>query len=118
VKLRILIVDDNRDLAENLGELLEDEGWLVHVEDDPRRAAEHTGADSFDVGLLDIHMPGMDGLELHRRLQGTNPAARYLMMTAYSTDERIVTALERGVLAVLPKPIPMEALTSALGRPS
>ncbi len=111
---RILIVDDNRDLAECIAELLEDEGWEVQVEDNPKRAARRAGREPFDVGLLDIHMPGMDGIELHDRLRVANPGARYVMMTAYSTDERLDILRERGILTVLPKPVPVDALMAAL----
>ncbi len=111
---KILIVDDNRDLAECIAELLEDEGWEVHVEDNPKRAARQGHQQPFDVGLLDVHMPGMDGIELHERLRATNPGARYVMMTAYSTDERLDLLRDRGVMTVLPKPVPLDALMAAL----
>lgn len=111
---KILIVDDNRDLAECIAELLEDEGWEVRVEDNPTRAAREARDQPFDIGLLDIHMPGMDGVELHERLLVTNPEARYVMMTAYSTDERLDLLRERGIDTVLPKPVPLDTLMAAL----
>jgi DNA-binding NtrC family response regulator len=109
-----LIVDDNRSLAEDLGEILEAEGYSVSVFDDPQRALAESGDIPFDVALLDVRMPGIDGVSLHRALARAHPHARFVLMTAYTEDERVESALAAGVRAVLTKPVPLDRLLSAL----
>lgn len=109
-----LIVDDNRSLAEDLGEILEDEGYDVTVFDSPHKALAASRTLQFDVALLDMRMPGMDGVVLHEGLAAEHPHARFVLMTAYTADERIAEALRGGVRAVLPKPLSLAALLSAL----
>jgi CheY-like chemotaxis protein len=111
---RALIVDDNRPLAENLAEILSGEGYEVLVCDRPEAAMSACERDEFDVALLDVRMPGMDGVELHRALAVRAPRAHFVLMTAYSEDARIAAALAAGVRAVLPKPIPIRMLLDVL----
>ena len=109
---RALIVDDNRPLAEDLGEILAFEGYEVRVYDDPHEALGH--GDFFDVALLDMRMPGMDGVELHLRLSRACPGAQFILMTAYTEDERVQRALASGVRCVLIKPVPLPELLSVM----
>lgn len=111
---RALIVDDNRPLAEDLAEILADEGYEVRIFDRPREALLACGDERFDVVLLDIRMPGMDGIELHRNLVQRCPEARFVLMTAYTEDERISAAMSADVRVVLPKPIPIQRLLKVL----
>ncbi|MEM1418866.1 MAG: response regulator, partial [Myxococcota bacterium] len=60
--MRILVVDDNRELAENLGEILEEAGHVPVVVDHPAGALAATEAQRFDLILLDVRLPGMDGV--------------------------------------------------------
>lgn len=115
--LKVLIVDDNRPLAENIAEILEDEGYVVSVAETPSDAIELAKTFPFDAALLDVRMPGMDGIDLHHVLFGMRPAARYFLMTAYAKDDRINEGLRGGIRAVLPKPVPIEALLSQLPAP-
>jgi DNA-binding NtrC family response regulator len=111
---RVLVVDDNQDLAEDLAEILECEGYETAVADGPRRALEQARSGRFDVAVIDIRMPGMDGVSLYGELVRLQPDATYLLMTAFTTDERISDAVKAGVSTVLPKPLPIEELLKSL----
>lgn len=111
---RILIVDDNRDLAENLGELLELEGFEPTVLSSARAALEQGAELDFDVALLDIRMPDVDGIELCALLGSTHPDALFLLMTAFTPEIRMAEAEDAGALMVLPKPVPLDQLMQLL----
>jgi two-component system response regulator MtrA len=113
---RVLIVDDNRDLAENLGELLELEGFEPTVLSSSRAVLERARELRFDAALLDVRMPEVDGIELCHALGSAHPDAILLLMTAFTPEARMVEAEEAGALAVLPKPVPLERLLALLIR--
>lgn len=110
----VLLVDDNRDLAENLAEIVEAEGYRVLVAGGPKQAVELAVSEPFDVAVLDIRMPEMDGVSLYGKLLELRPHARYLLMTAFTADERIESVLASGVEAVFPKPVPVQELLERL----
>jgi CheY-like chemotaxis protein len=114
MRQRALIVDDNLPLAENLAEILSEEGYEVAVFDRPDAAVSACENRDFDVALLDMRMPGMDGVALLSLLAEKCPRARFVMMTAYTEDARIADALSAGVCTVLPKPVPIGSLLQAL----
>lgn len=114
---RILIVDDNRELAENLAEILEMEGLVALVMDDPREVLDAVRASEgplrFDAALLDVRMPGIDGIDLLRELASFAPDAIYLLMTAFTKEERLAQRDTR-VRRVLAKPFGPDALIAVL----
>jgi DNA-binding response OmpR family regulator len=110
-----IIVDDNRALGEGLAEILESEGYDVRIFDDPHEALREAPELPFDVALLDVRMPGMDGVTLQQLLMALRPRARFVLMTAYADDQRISQGLAAGARAVLPKPVPIAQLFHALG---
>ena len=110
-----LIVDDNRALAEDLAEILETEGYRIRVFHDPKHVLDVGPGLDFDVALLDVRMPGMDGVTLQHLLMESHPNARFVLMTAYADDQRISQGLAAGASAVLTKPVPLEQLFAALG---
>jgi DNA-binding response OmpR family regulator len=112
---RVLIVDDNADLAENLRELLELEGFDVAVFTSPTEALARKDELAFDAALLDIRMPGIDGIELCSALGETHPRATFVLMTAFTTEKRLRDAESSGASAVLKKPLPLDRLLSLLG---
>ncbi len=107
---RALVVDDNRPLAEDLAEILSAEGYEVQIFDDPRRAVEQASELRFDLALLDVRMPGIDGVSLLRILAACQPEARFVLMTAYVEDHSLAEAHAAGVQRVLPKPVPLQEL--------
>lgn len=114
---RFLIVDDNAALAENLAEIIADSGLGEAVLAGSGRDALGLAAESrFDVLISDVRMPEMDGVELCRRMRGTDPGLPVLLMTAYAgLDSWLDEARREGVLCVLPKPVPLARLLGLLG---
>jgi PAS domain S-box-containing protein len=115
--LRVMVVDDNVDAAAMLALVLEFKGHQVTVEHDPRPALQRATAEAFDVFLLDIGLPGMDGTELARRLR-TMPAARKAMMvaiTGYGQHFDRKNALKAGFDYYFVKPVEPSKLLDVLG---
>jgi PAS domain S-box-containing protein len=116
--MRIMVVDDNVDAAATLGMLLEASGHEVGVEHDPYRALERARADRPDVCLLDIGLPGMDGIELARRLRA-QPATHDAMLvavTGYGQDSDRARAMAAGFDHYLVKPVDLDVLRGLLAR--
>ncbi len=108
--MRILVVDDNRALADNLAEILDDAGHDAVVVEHPDAALEAASQSSFDLMLLDVRLPGMDGVELFERLRKLAPRAHFLLMTAFTDAGRLHDAWRAGVQSILPKPVPLAEL--------
>jgi len=104
-KASILIVDDDTELCETLSHILEDEGYRVVVANNGAKAITEMKFHPFDFVLIDIMMPGMNGVETLRQIKSLNPAVATFLMTGHSTLEGLVSeALWAGVDGVLYKP--------------
>jgi len=93
---RILIVDDDRDICETMEEILRLEGYEPSVALSGAAALAALRHASFDVVLLDIRMPEMDGIETLRRLREIDAGLPVIMHTAYGVDARVRQALDLG----------------------
>ena len=107
----LLIVDDEAGHRQMLRAYLEDENFQVNEAPDGSQAVTAVQERAFDLVLLDLKMPGMDGLEVLRRMRGITPAMPIIMMTAYGTIEAAVEAIKSGAQDFVAKPLDMEALT-------
>jgi len=107
----ILIVDDEPSVRESLAEWFRRDGYRTGMAANAREALEQLEASSWDVVLLDIKMPGMDGLELERRILATDPNMVVIMITAYASVESAVEALKQGAFDYITKPIDPAELT-------
>ena len=101
----ILIVDDDIDMTETLSDILEDSGYQVEVANDGFKAIEKVKDRAFDVILMDIKMPGINGVETYKEIKSIRPEAAVMMMTAYSVENLVVEALREGAHGVMYKPI-------------
>lgn len=110
-----LIVDDNRAFAENLAEILRDEGAEVTIAGDGAEALELARASRFDALLTDMRMPLMGGAQLVHELRRVDPGAAAVVITAYVGDDDLQAARREGLLAVLPKPVPAGRVIDLLG---
>ncbi|MDQ3266597.1 MAG: response regulator [Myxococcota bacterium] len=111
---RYLLVDDNRAFAENVAEILRDEGAEVVVAESAAEALRRIGELRFDAMVTDMRMPQMGGAQLIHTLRGMDPGMPVVVATAYSGDEDLRNARCEGLLAILPKPLPLERLRQLL----
>jgi len=103
-KARILIVDDEAVVRDSLGDWFRDEGYEVETADSAKAALEKLAHANWDLFLLDIRMPGIDGLELQRKLKDAQPEATVIIMTAYASVESAVEAMKQGAYDYIIKP--------------
>jgi CheY-like chemotaxis protein len=101
---RILIVDDDAAITATFENILGGEGYEVATATDGDQAIDLAARRPFDVVLLDLVMPGIDGLDALRRLRGVAPRARIVILSAYIEPDREAEAFRLGAEAVLSKP--------------
>ena len=112
-KPRILIADDEEGIRESLNLILGEEHDLVFAKDGEETLSRLT-QESFGLALLDIKMPKLDGLEVLRRLKGTNVTTPILVLSAYQSVELAREAIKLGARDYLPKPFERERILTAV----
>ena len=112
--MRILIVEDNRRLAESLGDILKSARFESDISYDGREGYERLMSGLYDGVLLDVMLPGMDGITLLKEARKRGCSTPVLMLTARSETEDRVEGLESGADYYLTKPFDTEELLAAL----
>jgi two-component system, OmpR family, response regulator MprA len=112
--MKILVVDDERAVRESLRRALELEGYRVELAEDGEEALERLGTAPPDAAILDVLMPGIDGLEVCRRLRADGNAVPVLMLTARAEVDSRVAGLDAGADDYLPKPFALAELLARL----
>jgi DNA-binding NtrC family response regulator len=101
---RILIVDDEDIVRQSLAGWFGEEGYITDVAQSGKEGLEKLTSAQWDIFLLDIRMPGMDGLELQRRIKESHPGSTIIIMTAYASVETAVEAMKQGAYDYIVKP--------------
>src|SRR3974390_3466711 len=101
----VLVVDDDADTCSNLADLFGDLGYAVETAGGGDDALEKARQQPYDLGLLDLRMPGMDGLTLCRHLKQLHPRMQTMIVTAYGGNTLAGEASEAGARHVLSKPV-------------
>lgn len=107
MKVRILLVDDNEAFLDSTKDVLENQGYEVVTAESGEEAVRVFDTHTFDVILMDIKMPGMNGVESFIEMKRLRSGVKVIMVTAYGVEEMIRQALAEGALAVLHKPLDM-----------
>jgi DNA-binding NtrC family response regulator len=115
-KSRVLVVDDEANARTALAELLRDEGYAVETAGDGFKALGKVAEFDPDIVLTDLKMPGMDGLELLRKLRAESEERVVVVMTAFGAIESAVAAMKEGAADYLAKPINVTELGLVLKR--
>jgi CheY-like chemotaxis protein len=117
----ILVVDDDVDTCRNLSDILADLGYHADSAHDGPSALALVRKNHYDVALLDLKMPGMDGLTLYREIRRLRADTVAIIVTAYAGHNTKEEALAAGAWQVLPKPVDFPKLLrlvdQALGQP-
>jgi len=107
---KILIADDERNIAAGLSAVLGEEGYTVEVATDGQRALDELLADSYGVVLADLKMPKMDGLGLLQEMQAREMTTECIIITGQATVDSAVQAMRQGAYDYIEKPLTTEKL--------
>ena len=110
-KISILIVDDEESVRDSLYNWFIEDGYRVECAENANRALSMLESDSFDIILADIKMPGMDGLEMLRRIKLLKSDSIVIVMTAFATVDTAVQALKDGAFDYVTKPFDPDDLS-------
>jgi DNA-binding NtrC family response regulator len=108
--IKILIVDDDKEFCASMADILEAKDYTVESENSGEAAIAKVKEKSFDVILMDIKMPAMNGVEAFKQIKKISPKTAVIMITAYSLENLINEALEEGAFGVLHKPLDIDKL--------
>ncbi|NJD62627.1 MAG: sigma-54-dependent Fis family transcriptional regulator [Deltaproteobacteria bacterium] len=102
--VNILVVDDEEIVRDSLSSWLEEDGYHVEAVESGRKALERLPAKPWDLMLVDLKMPGMDGIQLMEEVRKTHPDMLVIIMTAYATVDTAVKAMKTGAYDYFVKP--------------
>ncbi len=109
-KGKVLIVDDDPVVRDSLGKWFESEGYQAAIANGAKEALERLQAGRWDIALLDIKMPGVDGIELQAKLKDIEPDLPVVIMTGFASVETAVRALKNGAYDYITKPFDPDEL--------
>jgi DNA-binding response OmpR family regulator len=107
---RILIVDDDEALLKSLVAILQSEGYVVETASTGQEAIARTGSKSYDLMLVDIELPDMEGTDLLQHLPAQSAETVKIILTGHPNMDKVVTALFRGADAYVMKPVSPDGL--------
>ncbi len=114
--IKILVVDDNEDFCSNLADILQLKDYAVATAYDGFAALELAKQNHFDVVIMDVKMPVMNGVDAFKRMKTIAPDTAVIMVTAYAMEELIKEALREGAFGFLSKPLDIEKLFGLIER--
>lgn len=113
-KAKILIIDDDENIRETLKAILEDEGYNVDAAENAKIALDKTGKSFYNVLLIDIRLPDMEGTEVLSKIKDTTPKMRKIIITGYPTLNNAIEAVNRGADAYIVKPFDVEKVLETI----
>ena len=113
---KVLLVDDEEEFIETLAERMRTRGMEVATTNSGANALQLVDAEDYDVVVLDLKMPGIDGLEALKRIKRRRPDIQVVLLTGHATVEKGVEAIKEGALEFLEKPVDLSSLTDAIHR--
>jgi len=113
-KASILIVDDNESILETLSAILEEKGYITDTAKTGREAIEKSKTNFYNLALLDIKLPDIEGTKLLTKMKETKPNMVKIMITGYASLQNAIEALNLGADAYIMKPVNPESLLKVI----
>ncbi|MBS7632958.1 response regulator [Candidatus Bathyarchaeota archaeon] len=113
-RTRILIVDDDESIRKTISTILEENGYKVDTAKDGRQAIEKTEARFYNLALIDIKLPDMEGTELLDKMRDTTPRMVKIIVTGFPSLRNAVEAVNKSADAYLIKPVKIEELLETI----
>ncbi|MEM2099574.1 MAG: response regulator [Candidatus Bathyarchaeia archaeon] len=111
---RILIIDDDENIRKVLEAILRDEGYIVESVDTAKKGIEKSTKSFYNLALIDVRLPDMEGIELLSKLRETKPKMRKIIVTGYPTLQNAIAAVNKGADAYVMKPFDVEKLLQTI----
>jgi two-component system OmpR family response regulator len=109
-EFRVLLVDDEDDFRETLQKRLRNRKLLVEGAENGYKALELLQAQDFDVVILDVKMPGLDGIETLKEIKIKKPEVEVIMLTGHASVESGIQGMQLGAFDYVMKPVPLDEL--------
>jgi len=113
-KYKILLVDDDETIRSTMKAILEDEGYSVDSASNGKEAIQKTQEQSYNLALLDIRLPDMEGVELLKLMKEPMPRMRKIMVTGFPSLQNAVEAVNKNADAYLIKPVDVDKLLATV----
>jgi DNA-binding NtrC family response regulator len=111
---RILVIDDDENIRKVLETILEDEGYIVETAETAKKGIEESEKAFFNLALIDVCLPDMEGIELLSKLRSTKPKMRKIIVTGYPTLQNAVAAVNKGADAYVMKPFEVDKILQTI----
>src|SRR4030042_435222 len=113
---RILVVDDDENIRVTIEAILENEGYAVDGAMNGREAIKKSESTAYNLALIDIRLPDMEGIELLTSMKDTVPKVRKIIITGYPSMQNAIDAVNRNADAYLVKPVDVDKLLELVRR--
>jgi len=114
--IKVLVVDDDPQVCKTVGMILQEHGYHVQSYSQPRQALQAVRKAPFDIALIDIKMPDLDGLELVEKVKGEDPRVASIVMTAYPDVQTAAETMRLGARDYITKPFREDQLLGSVER--
>ena len=111
---RILVVDDDENIRKSFSAILRNEGYMVDLAMNGNEAVRKTESTAYNVALIDIRLPDMEGIELLTRMKDTVPKVRKIIITGFPSTKNAIDAVNKKADAYILKPVDLEKLLDVI----
>ncbi len=111
---KVLLIDDETEFLQNLSDRMTIRGMEVTTAQDGNAALNAVNNDSFDAVVLDLQMPGMDGIEVLKRIKTERPNMQIILLTGHASLEKGVEAMRLGAMDFMEKPADINSLAEKI----
>ncbi|WP_027177961.1 response regulator [Maridesulfovibrio bastinii] len=111
---KVLLVDDEKDFVEGLAERMKLRGMNVNFCVNPQEALNKVEEESYDAIILDLQMPGVDGIEVLKHIKKSRPEIQVILLSGHATVERGIEAMKLGAMDFIEKPADINILTDKI----
>lgn len=113
-RTHILVVDDDLIFGKNFVTILRDRGYCVELAGTGNKAVDMLNSDHFDIVLLDIRLPDINGIEVFKKIKESKPDTCVIVMSAYPFDKPVMDTIQEESLTFFCKPFDINAVLNAI----
>ena len=114
IKARILVIDDDEGIRKVITTALNDESYITDTASNGKEAIEKSKTNAYNLAIIDIHLPDMEGTQLLSELKETTPKMRKIIVTGFPEVQNAITAVKKGANDYITKPVKIDALINSI----